>query len=304
MDETLPAAKNKPVFLDKSNATDINSKPEINVHIIDELLEERCHSLMRYPFIWRAIKWLLYAHLHAEDAKNIVNKSHKCDCSQILETLEHELALNYKFNNKPALPATGPCIIIANHPTGMIDGLAIYFALKNLRNDFAIFSNRDAIRVAVNLADILIPVEWMEGNRTPQRMRETLKATKQAFDEQKAVVIFPAGGIAKMTPKGIREHPWLDTTVKLAKRHNVPIVPVHIHARNSWSYYLLELCHKELRDLTRFREMALKRNSTFEFTFGDIINIEELDHFSPGEATAKLRKYVEDDLPQGKKFSP
>lgn len=272
-------------------------------HIVDELVDERCIRLKQWPRLWNALQTMLFPYLKINDTKDVVDIIGAAPCDRIMAYLEQELQLKLQLNNLHHMPATGPCILVANHPTGMIDALAIYFAVRGVRRDVAIFSNRDAIRAAPALADVLIPVEWMEANRTRQRMRETLSATRHAFDNGKAIVIFPAGGIARITARGVRDPSWLDTTVKLARKHQVPIVPLHLHSRNSAIYYLLELFHSELRDLTRFREMFLKRNTVFDFTFGPPIELGQIASLSTEAATARLHRYVEFELPRGKPWS-
>jgi putative hemolysin len=273
-------------------------------HIVDELLEERCRWLHSHPLMWRLVKRLLYPLAQIDETKLIVDLMGTASCDEILSFLASELRLDVHRKHLHHLPSTGPCIIVANHPTGMVDGLAIHLALKGARDDIAIFSNRDAVRAAPALADLLIPVEWMEANRTPQRMRETVDATRRAFALGKAVVIFPAGGIARITPRGVRELAWLETTAKLVRKHRVPVVPLYIHARNSALYYMLELMHPELRDLMRFREIFLKRGTRFDLTFGPAIDASHLTGLSSKDATEKLHHHVEFDLPHGTAWSP
>lgn len=273
------------------------------LHIVDELLEERCVQLRKRPRLWAFCKSVVFPHLRIEDTKHVVDIIGGATCEEIMVYLRQELRLEFKLANQHLLPVEGPCILAANHPTGMIDALAIYFALSHIRGDFAIFSNRDAVRAAPALADILIPVEWMTSNRTRTRMRETLTSTRDALRNGKAVVIFPAGGIARITARGVRDQAWLETTVKMARKHQVPIVPLHVHARNSPLYYLLELLNTELRDLTRFREMFHKQDSVFEFTLGSPVEPAQLTNLPTRAATARLHNLVEFGLPRGKTWS-
>jgi putative hemolysin len=99
-------------------------------------------------------------------------------------------------------------------------------------------------------------------------MRETLESLNAAFKEERAVLIFPGGGIARGSLLGLRELDWLPAAVQLIRRYACTVIPVHIRARNSLLYYVLEAIHRELRDLVRFREVFGKRHQRFDLTIG------------------------------------
>jgi putative hemolysin len=54
--------------------------------------------------------------------------------------------------------------------------------------------------------------------------------------------------------------------VTLARRHDLPIVPVNMSARNSGLFYWLSKHSTELRDMTVFHELLNKKRQTFRFT--------------------------------------
>jgi putative hemolysin len=197
------------------------------------------------------------------------------------------------------VPESGRLLVIANHPTGIIDALAVHAAIGDLRPDARYFSNRDIVRIVPRMREFVIPLEWMRRRRTPSALRETLKASVQAFNENRAVVIFPGGGIARGTLRGLKELEWLTATVKLMRRYDAPALPIHIRARNSWLYYALEAIHPEVRDLLRFREILQKRGQRFELTIGPAIRPDEIGG-TLDEATAALQTYVEQDLGNGR----
>ena len=50
------------------------------------------------------------------------------------------------------IPATGPALIVSNHPTGIADGVAVHDAVRTRRQDAIFFANADALRVSCNTA--------------------------------------------------------------------------------------------------------------------------------------------------------
>ena len=154
--------------------------------------------------------------------------------------------------------------------------MAVYDALRKVRSDISIFTNRDAIRVNPRLRDTLIPVEWREEFRDLTKTRETLLLSSKAFQEQRAIVIFPSGRIAYWQNGGLNERPWLPSFVALARKHKVPVLPVHVRSRNSGLFYWFANWNTELRDMTVFHELLNKKGKTLQIHFGPMIPNEHL----------------------------
>jgi len=190
------------------------------------------------------------------------------------------------------LPRTGPCIVIANHPTGLADGLAVFQAIRERRPDHIFMANADALRVIPNGEDIIIPVEWVKTKRSHAKTRETLFAVRNAIKAGKCVVIFPSGSLAKLSWRGLVDKPWESSAAMLARKYNAPIVPLRIKARNSYLYYFFARVNSELRDITLFHELLNKKGQLFRLTFGEQIEPESLPK-NADEATAQIRKIVE-----------
>lgn len=189
------------------------------------------------------------------------------------------------------IPRQGPCIIIANHPTGLADGLAVFQAIRDRRRDHVFLANADALRVIPKGGDIIIPVEWVKEKRSLAKTRETLVHMRQAIRDEKCIVIFPSGRLARMSWHGLVDQPWESSAAMVAKKYDVPVVPLRIQARNSLLYYFLHRVSAELRDITLFREMLNKKHRLFRLTFGEVIAPASLPE-NADEATARLRRLV------------
>jgi putative hemolysin len=202
------------------------------------------------------------------------------------------LRLSVDVNGLENVPREGFLFIVANHPTGIADGIAVFDALLPVRPDLCFIANRDAIRVANGLSDMIIPVDWRKEFRTTAKTRETVLALSRAKKEQRPVVIFPSGRLAHLTWKGLAERPWLPTTIALARRYGAPILPLHITSRNSWLYYALAMLSNELRDITVFNELLNKRQARVSMTFGQPIHTRQLPD-DPQAAISQLQQLVE-----------
>jgi putative hemolysin len=208
-----------------------------------------------------------------------------------LDYLSRLLQLDLAVDGAENIPSSGGFILAPSHPTGIADGIAVFDLLKDRRPDMAIFANRDAIRAAPGFRDVLIPVEWRQGEKSHAKSRDTLEETARAFAQQKAVVLFPAGRIAYWNDGALTERPWQNSVVALARRYGFPIVPVNMTARNSGLFYLLSRFSTELRDITVFHEFLNKKRQPFSIVVGRPIPPEAL----AGDAaavTARLQHHT------------
>jgi putative hemolysin len=210
-----------------------------------------------------------------------------------MEYCSRLLSLDLDISGLENVPREGGFIAIANHPTGIADGIAVYDALRRVRPDIAIFTNRDAVRVNPRLSDYLIPVEWREELRDRTKSRETLRLSTRAFAEGRAVVIFPSGRIAYWADGKLNERPWQTSAVTLARRQGVPVLPINVGARNSWLFYwFANSGFTEMRDMTVFHELLNKRGKTFRIRFGKLIPNSRIAGGDPAEVAHRLQEHV------------
>lgn len=263
-------------------------------HIIDQLIDERTTNLSRHP-LWPLAKPLLYRLMHYHQAVRMAGQIAPMPGWDALDFISQVLQLDLTISGLENIPTTGGVILAPSHPTGIADGIAVFDLLKKVRRDIAIFANRDAQRVAPQFRDVIIPVEWRAGEKSHAKSRDTLEMTARAFQEKRAIVLFPAGRIAFWHEGRLTERPWQPSFVALARRYKFPVVPINITARNSGLFYFLSKHSTELRDMTLFRELLNKKGMQFTFTVGKMIGHEELDG-DPVELTGKLQDFTVETL--------
>lgn len=251
-------------------------------HVVDQLIEERCAHLRAHKKLWSFIKPPLYHALGYRLAREMADSIFNKTGFEAFDYVSAMLKLRLNVDGLQHVPKTGRLIVIANHPTGLADGMAVFDALKAHRPDLMFLANADALRVVPRGADLIIPVEWVSHKRTRETARATLTGFKAAMAQERCVVIFPAGKLAALTIKGLKDKPWETSAVSLARKFNAPIIPLHISARNSVLYYSFCMLHSELRDITLFHELLNKAQQTFTMTFGAPVN----SHGLPNEAAA------------------
>jgi putative hemolysin len=270
-------------------------------HIVDTLIEERATKLMQRPRVWRLVQRHLYPVLGYRDAVDLIDHVQDMTGHEIFDHMSERLDLEVRTTGLEHIPREGAAIVMPNHPAGIADGIAVYDAIREIRPDVCFFANRDAVRCAPSLSDLIIPVEWMTDKRTHAKSKETVRNMVRAFKDERLVVIFASGRLARPTPIGLFERPWLTSGVSLAQKYDCPIVPMHITGHNSALYYLLWFVNNELKDMTLFRELLNKAGQRYVIRAGEPVRVEH----DVDALTVALRQFVTRDLKRGAtRFDP
>lgn len=265
-------------------------------HIVDVLIAERAPRLTGSA-AWPLVRPALYGLLGYGEARAMADAVAPLSGSEALDYVSRLLRLQVTTLNLERIPATGRCVVVANHPTGIADGIAVHDAVRARRDDAIYFANADALRVSPRLGEAVIPVEWVVGKRTREKTRATLQAAKEAFEAERCVVLFPAGRLARVGKDGTLTDPeWAPTAASLARKYDAPIVPIHVAGPYSRLFHLFDKVSQELRDVTLFHEMLNKKGRAFQLKVGPVIAPSRLD-VDAAKATYALKAYVERVLP-------
>lgn len=260
-------------------------------HIVDVLIAERAPRLTTSR-TWPAVRPGLYGLLGYGKARRMADAVARRSGPDGLAYVSDLLSLKVAAGGLERLPATGRCLIVSNHPTGIADGIAVADAIRRVRSDAIFFANADALRVSLRLGEVIIPVEWVEAKRTREKTRATLDAARAAFEAERAVVMFPAGRLARMKDGRLTDPAWASTAVSLARKHRAPIVPIHLTGPQSRLFHLFDRFSDELRDITLFHEMLNKAGGRFGVTVGRAIAPDAFGQ-DTAEATRALKHHVE-----------
>jgi putative hemolysin len=265
-------------------------------HVVDLLIEERAPKLAGSP-AWPIIRPLLYALLDYGKARRMADAIAPLPGLAAMDFCSDLLGLKVETSGLERLPRHGRVVLICNHPTGIADGVAVYDAIKTLRPDVMFYANADAHRIAPALDDVLIPVEWVEAKRTREKARQTLTMTRAAMEAERALVIFPAGRIARRQPDGTLADPaWAPTALSIARKYDAPIAPVHLAGPWSGMFHFFNRFSNELRDVTIFHELLNKRGGEYRMTVGPLIPADAVPP-DAADATLRLKAYIETQLP-------
>lgn len=283
-------------------ALEVASPNERPQHIVDVLIDERAEHLRQHRFLWPLLKSVCKGILGYNRAVEMIDATQGMSGRQIMDYMSDLLHLEVSVSGSEHIPDSGAALVTPNHPAGIADGIAVFDALKDIRDDMCFVANRDAIRASAGLADIIIPVEWRVEERNTQKTRETVRAINQAFKEERLVVIFPSGRLAEPTMRGLKERPWQTTALSFARRNEVPVIPMHIKGENTIFYYITWYINTELKDMTLFREIVRKEGRPYRITIGEPFRL--TPKVDIADMTERVRDFVLTELKSGqRKFS-
>jgi putative hemolysin len=180
-------------------------------------------------------------------------------------TLDH-LQVDYAIapQDLARIPARGGLVVVANHPSGALDALALLDALGRVRRDVRIVAN-DVLTAIEPLGDLLLPVRVFGGRSSPDAVR----AIQNAVQAGQCVVLFPAGEVSRLGPRGIRDGRWRRGFLHVARGCGAPVLPVRIHARNSVLFYSASTLFKPAGTALLAREMFERRKRRVTLRIGD-----------------------------------
>lgn len=282
-----------------ADAATVNAQsiaPDRAAHIVDVLIEERAPKLSGSA-LWPLVRPPLYSLLDYRKARAMADTISVMGGREALDFVSALLEIKVEVTGLDRLPASGRCVIVANHPTGIADGVAVYDALKGVRPDIVFYANSDAHRVCPRFDETLIPVEWVPHKRTRERTRLTLQMTREALEAERALMVFPAGKLARRGKDGVLVEPeWMPTAISVAVKYDAPVVPVHVEGPWATLFHFFDRISPELRDVTLFHELLNKKGQKFRITIGKPAPADRLDA-DAAVASAALRTYVSQTLP-------
>lgn len=211
------------------------------------------------------------------------------DAQTIMDLMAHQLARNVVMSGLDNLPTQGPALIVANHPTGIADGIMVWHMVAKQRRDAFFYANSDILRVLPQMTEVIAPVEWRHEKRSREKTRATLGYTRTALQAGRIGIVFPSGRLAKRRGLSLTERPWMHSAVSIARKFDVPLIPLRIQARNSALFYLFDFIHPSLRDITLFHETLNKDRQPYKMILGEPVSQRDLSASLP-DAIESLRQ--------------
>jgi putative hemolysin len=202
-----------------------------------------------------------------------------------------------------AIAADEPLVIIANHPFGIGDGIALTVLAEAIGRPYRILVNRDFLKVP-EIRDIALPVDFAETEEAVQVNLATRAAARRLLKGGATLIIFPAGGVATSErPFGPAEElPWKLFTARLVQQSQASVLPVYFEGQNSRLFHLVSRISLMLRLSLLVSEFRRFLGTAVRLHVGDVVRFEDLWHRSDRRAlTDELYARVHQLAPENRR---
>jgi len=176
------------------------------------------------------------------------------------------------------IPATGPVLVIANHPYGILDGLMMGHILQEARGDFRILANH-VFRKSEDLNRHILPINFDETKEAQAQNIATRKAAVDYLHRGGAIGIFPGGTVSTAArPFAQPMDPgWRGFTARMIARSEAAVVPVFFEGRNSRLFQVASHVHYTLRLGLLLKEFRSRIGTPVRCVIGAPIPRAEID---------------------------
>ena len=146
------------------------------------------------------------------------------------------------------IPATGPLVVVSNHPSGLVDGMVLAEMVTRVRSDFKILT-RSLLTGIPEVEQFMIPVPFPHEDNARElglKMRDDSMTHLRAGG---VIILFPAGKVAMSEGwwGPAVESEWNVFTHKIVKSSGATILPVYFPGQNSRAFLIANKISDTLR---------------------------------------------------------
>lgn len=193
------------------------------------------------------------------------------------------------------IPKTGPVVIVANHPHGLVDGMILAEIVGRVRQDFKILTRSLLTNVPI-IQYHMLPVAFPH---EPNALKMNIEMRKLAMDHLKdggVIILFPAGQVA--TSPGwfdeAVEADWLPFTAKMILKSKAHVVPIFFPGQNSRWFHMANQFSITVRQGLLLHEIAHAMDKPQKPVIGEAVKRDQIEPWmsDPRGFMAHLRDMV------------
>ncbi|MFI3294525.1 MAG: acyltransferase [Rikenellaceae bacterium] len=209
----------------------------------------------------------------------------------IEQTLRY-IEVDYTLHGEELIDPQQRYIFASNHPLGGVDGMILSLLLSRFAPYGFKFVVNDILTNITPVAPIMVPV-----NKHGRQSGDYVRAHREMYFGRGQVFTFPAGLCSRLIDSRVQDTPWRNTFVQKARESDRQVVPVHVSALNSRSFYRWALWRKRLGIKANIemillpREMFAQRGKHIDVYLGEPLTIDDSMTTAQWVSTIRERSY-------------
>ena len=194
------------------------------------------------------------------------------------------------------IPKTGPVVVVANHPHGMVDGMILAELIGQVRSDYRILTRSVLTGLDEAATSFMIPVPFPHDPEAQTKMLEMRAKAMGHLKEGGVVALFPSGVVMSSDDwfGPAQEREWNVFTAQMIRRSGAQVVPIFFPGSNSRAYQIANKLSAILRQGLLLHEIVRSCNKPQSPVIGDPISDEDMALLQrdPRGFMAWLRKHT------------
>lgn len=199
----------------------------------------------------------------------------------------------------PLLRVDERLVIIANHPFGLLDGIAICALAERLQRPFRVLAHSRLMSVPES-APYFLPIDFSETDAATQNNILVRRQALAALKAGETIVIFPAGGVStapvKLSMRPIAEAddlPWKNFAYRLIRAAEATVLPIYFEGQNGPMFHIASRVSLAWRIALLIGELNKRRGKPIRARIGQPITWPEIAaQPTPAAAMRELRRRV------------
>lgn len=190
---------------------------------------------------------------------------------RLLELIDVQLNIEGAWPQR--IPDTQKLLMIANHPFGIGDGIAMLSLAEQLGRPYKVLINNELLKIE-EIRPYALPVDFSDTRQALETNIRTRRNALSALKNGTTIVVFPGGGVATAKqPFGGRalELPWQPFIARLVHSAEASVLPVYFKGQNSALFHLASHISETLRTSLLVSEFRRFAGSVVPVRVGDAI---------------------------------
>lgn len=213
-----------------------------------------------------------------------------------------ELDVQFDKERLAEIPKTGPLVVVANHPFGVLDGIVICWLVSQVRDDFQCLTNH-VLEGAPEARKYILPIDFTPTKEAQRKNLQTRKTALENLAKGECIIIFPAGAVAtSLTPlsRTAIDDDWKPFTARLISQSKAHVTPMYFEGQNSMIFQLASQFSYQLRASLLFYELKRRIGKTMPVKIGETLSPDTLEGLGKRDSLMRSLREITYDMAPAK----